>query len=420
MQAIVALCHFCENHGPRIVMSTQPVRDLSAIDLPFCSPQSTNELFGEGPRFHSQSPGFMGGGMKPLAVDEDERCLACSSFGDGGIIRTTDFSSSVHYVSSQVPVSDRVYRLAKYACIRSLSGEVTGNSLSQPFQSPIKNVGAHLSQTMSINIGKEDSEEKRTSGTEADNDNVIVFGDMDHGYTLAYTFRLRDAKARGFQRWFSLILLSMDKLLITANYSFFVTAFSSIISQLKLQTDSVFRTEKFDLSAEFLQVAVSRASLLPVHFLRDKVTKIDLDTSRSMAFITGDSKIFFKLHRQMTWILRTQARLRSEKYLEGVPTQDMLVLIERESPNSGDLQLTADIANLTPHSFHLEHIAVLQCISRKLSELPLLNGRMSPLEAMLTQVVSGGQVLVGCVSAVYATKFLLALSYLIPLGCSIS
>lgn len=28
MQAVIALCHFCENHGPRVVMTCQPMRDV--------------------------------------------------------------------------------------------------------------------------------------------------------------------------------------------------------------------------------------------------------------------------------------------------------------------------------------------------------------------------------------------------------
>lgn len=32
MQAVAGLCHFCETHGPRIVMVTQPVRDLTLLN----------------------------------------------------------------------------------------------------------------------------------------------------------------------------------------------------------------------------------------------------------------------------------------------------------------------------------------------------------------------------------------------------
>lgn len=59
----------------------------------------------------------------------------------------------------------------------------------------------------------------------------------------------------------------------------------------------VFDCEQSDSSSEMLkQAASSRASLLPTHFLRAHVTKLELDTSRSLAVITGRADIFTQLH----------------------------------------------------------------------------------------------------------------------------
>lgn len=59
----------------------------------------------------------------------------------------------------------------------------------------------------------------------------------------------------------------------------------------------VFDCEQGDPSSEMLrQAAASRASLLPAHFLRAHVTKLELDTSRSLAVITGRADIFTQLH----------------------------------------------------------------------------------------------------------------------------
>lgn len=59
----------------------------------------------------------------------------------------------------------------------------------------------------------------------------------------------------------------------------------------------VFDREQSDPSNEVLkQAAASCASLLPAHFLRAHVTKLELDTSRTLAVITGRADIFTQLH----------------------------------------------------------------------------------------------------------------------------
>lgn len=64
-----------------------------------------------------------------------------------------------------------------------------------------------------------------------------------------------------------------------------------------MESDMVFDREQNDPSNERLkQATASRASLLPAHFLRTYVTKLELDTSRSLTVITGRADIFTQLH----------------------------------------------------------------------------------------------------------------------------
>ncbi|KHN83312.1 Folliculin [Toxocara canis] len=317
--------------------------------------------------------------------DDESRCMACSSFYSGSGLVTGDLDAGISYISSQVAVNERVCQLVKHACLRSLSCEVSASVPLQPPKSPLKNTKSISVPSASARSGSfEDS--WLEANIDADSDGVILFGDDDHGYTLSHTFRLRDAKARGFQRWFSLIVICMDKLLITNNYEFFVSSLSAIIHQLQEQANSVFFMEQSELANECLKQA-SRASLLPAHFMRNRVTKLDLDTSRSLALITANPNIFTKLHKQMTYVLRTQARLCTESVLEGVPTQDALVQLELE--RSSDEEMGCELSATDSGVDSLQQVAALQCVARKLSEF---EQQPFALEALLRQLVTGGQV----------------------------
>ncbi|VDO45840.1 unnamed protein product [Brugia timori] len=113
----------------------------------------------------------------------------------------------------------------------------------------------------------------------------------------------------------------------------------------------------------------------------------------------------------MVCILRTQTRLCKEYLLEGVPTQDMLVMKERELKVDNGTNAT-DISC----SRRLDCFQTLRKIAHMLESLPKVNGQ-SILEIVLTQLVTGGQIVLKCHNEVIAKRFLLALSSLLPLGC---
>ncbi|VDM96528.1 unnamed protein product [Thelazia callipaeda] len=382
MQAVLALCHFCENHGPRVLMTTQSVPENLRDN--YClfrtSKRSTSSL---------NTGGFFRRGI------EESRCAACTSFGQFGLV-TNDVESGISYISTQTALNDRVDQLVMHSCLHSLSCEVPAT--------PNDNFMAACSTTKWDNPWEEINREA--------NEGVVLFGDEEHGYTLSFTFRIHDCKARGFLRLFSLVLVSMDKLFITYNYDFFVATMSSIVRRLQIESDVVFNREQEDPSNEvFKQASATRSLLLPAHFLRTQVTKFELDTSRSLAQITNCADIFTQLHMFMVYILRTQTRLCKEYLLEGVPTQDMLVMKERETKTNND----ANAVDLNS-SRNLESFATLQQIASKLENLRKVDDH-SVLEIVLTQLVTGGQIVIKCQDPTIAHCFLLALSNLLPLGC---
>lgn len=95
MNAIIALCHFCESHGPCSVFTTQTLRDTK-ID---------ENLF-------------------QFEEDAKTGCAACYSIGHKLGMLSHDTESNANFLSSQCPVISDAVRMVKSAATRSLSCEV--------------------------------------------------------------------------------------------------------------------------------------------------------------------------------------------------------------------------------------------------------------------------------------------------------
>ena len=53
-------------------------------------------------------------------------------------------------------------------------------------------------------------------------------------------------------------------------------------------------------------------------------------TARSLMELTGDAHIFRKLHQSFTWLLKVGGNRLTEKLLEGPPTEDSIIDIEKQ------------------------------------------------------------------------------------------
>ncbi|XP_061390407.1 folliculin [Musca vetustissima] len=100
MNAVIALCHFCEAHGPSAIFCTQTLRDTKLEDLYFNGPQSPTE------------PGH-------------KQCPACNSVGMTNGLYSKDNESGATFLSTQVSPLPDVATLVKQAAVRSLSCEIT-------------------------------------------------------------------------------------------------------------------------------------------------------------------------------------------------------------------------------------------------------------------------------------------------------
>nr|pir hypothetical protein F22D3.3 - Caenorhabditis elegans [Caenorhabditis elegans] len=343
MQAVIALCHFCENHGPRVVMTCQPMRD---VDDKGASCTASTSL---GPSTSSSPPGIIVPLIKfdgECVVKEKTNTEDGTSYPHYGnyarhaphfemdlafcqmIIkqkRATSLQSSKRYfeqncsldIISIVALQDRVYERVKNACLRSLSCEVSAASKKNPVQPPppplsrsttprkIHPYVIHEEPLHGTRIPPsstvlqepiEDGAFEQPAAEEADG--YVIFGDTDNGFCFAYIFRLADAKARGFYRLFSLIVVSNDLTFLTNNFEYFKTTLGGIKNDLQKLAQDVFSREidtgeklsEDDIHKPEFQKLVGK---MPSWYRR----KIAIDTDRNLTVVTANNDIWVQLHR---------------------------------------------------------------------------------------------------------------------------
>lgn len=351
----------------------------------------------------------------------EQRCPACTSFGgwEPGFL-TNDHDLRISYVSSQFPYHRKIRDYVRQACIRSLSCEVSPGSTQ--------------------------------------NGGAVFFSDETNGWAmLSHTFTMKDAKARGFQHWYSLVVVTFDTRCLLDSYEYFVSCLLAIIRRLQTKASAVFESEQS--TSVHRNATAGRASYLPSGFLRKRTGGTVETTSRPLTTLTGDPRIFKKLHRYLVWMMRQQARRCVEIILEGPPSQDALVAMEmaeqRRRQTSGDhdggqpqqapqrhqpvpspskttggVQFFArdderrDSADSCPNSHHHheqqqrhQHHHPLRIYEDLLA---LASGRVirqADFVMLVAQLVIGDQVIVLADEADLCRRVLNACAVLLPLGC---
>lgn len=61
----------------------------------------------------------------------------------------------------------------------------------------------------------------------------IFFGDEQHGFVFSHTFFIKDSLARGFQRWYSIIAIMMDRIYLINSWPFLLGRVRGIIDELQ-------------------------------------------------------------------------------------------------------------------------------------------------------------------------------------------
>ncbi|WKX93623.1 hypothetical protein Q1695_011132 [Nippostrongylus brasiliensis] len=312
MQAVIALCHFCENHGPRVMMITQPMRSVpSASSSSVSLSNSACQISSLADNDHDHDPICYGDCTPEILEDPEERCNACTSFGNINqpCLLSNDHENKTSYISTQIPLKERVYERVRNACLRSLSCEISAPRKGS--SSPLRQVHA-VTSAIRMSSARRDGAtgEEMDDSRETDVDGSVFFGDADNGYCFSLTFRLRDSKARGFLRLYSFIVVSNDMTYIIHNYEFFLQALTAMKEKLQSMAAATFETEMAQDDAMRPQYA-SMAGRLPAGWFRPadrNGRRVAIDTKRNLQTITGDELIWSRLHNFNCDEIRLQMR----------------------------------------------------------------------------------------------------------------
>ncbi|CAH1794494.1 unnamed protein product [Owenia fusiformis] len=401
MNAIISLCHFCEKHGPSVLFCTQAFHSHD----PHNDKEDVSSK--EGQSYYSRcrrlkSP-FQGTGDQtptgdltpgtptslPARFKSSDLCEACRSLlpGQPGFI-SNDHEAKVSYVSSQHPDHPEVFSLVRQACVRSLSCEVCP--------------------------GRE---------------GPIFFGDDQRGHVLSHTFFIKDSQARGFQRWYSILVVMMDKVYLLNSWPFLVKHVRTVIDELQAKAAKVYDTEQAKCPQRAHRLNNLSLNATPLSFRLQRGAN---KAARSLIELINDKEVFKSLHLSFTWILKAGGNRMTERLLEGPPTEDSIIDLESQEETEEGFTLVVTKKVSTESVPPIEELQSLE-ISLPTSEPSFEDNKHEPqitnlrhlakvlggarMHVLAYHVVIGNQVIVRGKNKILVKSIITALKTLVPRGC---
>uniref|UniRef100_A0AAQ4RSL8 Folliculin n=2 Tax=Gasterosteus aculeatus aculeatus TaxID=481459 RepID=A0AAQ4RSL8_GASAC len=327
MNALVALCHFCELHGPRTLFCTE------ALHPP--SPSSHAGAPVPGDRDRDRDGDREGEGLtmraNSSATQRGEMCEGCRSLpaSHPGFM-SIDEETGIRFLSHQHPRQPQLFSVVRQACVRSLSCEVNSD----------------------VCPGRE---------------GPIFFGDEQHGFVFSHTFFIKDSLARGFQRWYSIVMVAMDRIYLINSWPFLLRHLRLTIQSLQSTALKVFENEQGVCPQRSVRM---NSVFSPAVFPHQRSG----NAARSLTSLTQHQNLWASLHSSFSWLLKACGCRLTEKLLEGAPTEDTLVLIERQTEQEEEMSCwegaEGGCSSSQPHQLESELGLDFLCDNDKPTELP--------------------------------------------------
>ena len=160
------------------------------------------------------------------------------------------------------------------------------------------------------------------------NEGPIFFGDDQQGHAISYTFYIPDNEARGMKRLYSLLVVMMDKIYLLNSWPFLVHHMRIVVEHLQAKAEVVYKEEQVKFPQRSHRLV---ASVNPKNFIKQRGGN---KPARSLVELTDDKHIFKILHTSFVWILKACGNRLSETLLEGPPTEDSIIDMEKQEGNS--------------------------------------------------------------------------------------
>ena len=222
MSVIVALCHFCEVHGPAVIMVTQSRRESG-----FPQPPDLDPVIQQIIRRNKQS------------LAGCERCWSLKN--NEQLIISRDLASNQTFLSSQYVLQPEMEPILRNVVIRAISCEV-------PFR----------------------------------RETPLIFSDPSVSTVASNDFFLKDSKARGFQRYYSIVVVTRERQHLISNLKSINSRVSRIIGDMKKMSQETYE----------LETCQSKEPRKSSRRMRDSD-----GGQRNLKDIVGDQSIYEKVHR---------------------------------------------------------------------------------------------------------------------------
>lgn len=310
MNALIALLHFCEVHGPCVVYCTQtihktptnsPLTTTSTVttnaqgggpdvlipplkSMTLVTPDETSTI----PTAPPPPPPILPPMIRknslcsiPPNKSLPGTCAACTAqlplvnTGHGvteakSLYTLDEDDASVSYIGTKQPQQNHLYKAVRLACVRSLTAEFCQGR-----------------------------------------DGPVLFGDDENGYVMSYMFKLRDSQARGEARFYSLMILMTDRVYLISCWPFLVSAFRSMALNLQERANIVFQKEKESSRHSSYYSSTTRRTPISSQdpfFRRKSNTAL-----RSLVDLLGIKDIYAQIQAQFSYTLKLSSRKRMEK-----------------------------------------------------------------------------------------------------------
>jgi len=262
MPGLMALCHFCELHGPAVIMITQAIQDSKTPSSDHYEPDQKN--YGCQKLFPENAPKTDRGG-----------CEGCWSMEtEANFIISNEHQGKQTLVSSQSIINQDLFNLIKHAVIRSISCEVSSNK-----------------------------------------EEPIIFADPKVSTVLANNFFLKDSRARGTQRYYSIIVINRDREHLISNWHHINKAVREIIVPLENMTNDKYIMETKTLKQKCKSLTENKI------YDRNSSSKF----ARNLKELTMDPSIYETIHGQFVHILSFLEKSVKEKVLSGQPMKSSVI-----------------------------------------------------------------------------------------------
>lgn len=182
MTFTVTVAHFCEIHGPGMVMCTQRVPPNSEISSFYGSPIPESQL--------CQSCR-----LKIPQKDHNQRNLTQFEITT---IKTKSSFSGLSFISTQFPSDRDIYSSLRQIIMRVFTVETT------------------------VDITK-----------------PLMFGDSKQGYTIALCFKLQDKTARGSERKYAILVTSDKESDLLHNYTFILANLLKMVDKITTKAKNI-------------------------------------------------------------------------------------------------------------------------------------------------------------------------------------